>query len=485
MAFDLIIRGGTVVTAADTFAAEIGVRDGKIAALGDDLGTAGEVLDATGKLVLPGGIDSHVHISQPSGPDIVMADDFESATRSAAFGGNTLVMPFCLQQKGESLRTALKSYHELADGKCHIDVSFHLIISDPTTSVLGQELPALVEDGYTSFKVFMTYEGLALADKELLEVFSCARKTGALVMVHAENYDAIRFLTEQLEREGKTAPEFHAPSRPIPVEREATHRAISLAELIDVPIMIVHVSNGEAMDQIRWAQNRGLKVYGETCPQYLVLTAKDLEGLNMEGAKYVCSPPPRDAASQLACWRGIQTGVFQVFSSDHCPFRYEDAQGKLTPKGRTSFRWVPNGIPGIETRLPILFSEGVKKGRIDLNTFVALTATNHAKMYGLYPRKGTIAVGSDADIAIWDPDKRVTISQSGMHGGADYTPYEGLEVTGMPITTIVRGRVVVRGGELVGAIRHGKHLARERSVFVRSPSAQAADPFSRQGLDTA
>lgn len=449
--FDLIIRGGTVVTAADTFAADIGLRGGRIAALGADLGSAREVLDARGKLVLPGGIDSHVHISQPSGPGIVMADDFESATRSAAFGGNTLVMPFCLQQKGESLRAALQSYHQLATGRCHIDVSFHLIISDPTTSVLGQELPALVEDGYTSFKVFMTYEGLALADKELLEVFACARKTGASVMVHAENYDAIRFLTEQLERDGKTAPRFHAVSRPIAVEREATHRAISLAELIDVPIMIVHVSNGEAIEQIRWAQGRGLKIYAETCPQYLTLTEKDLEGLNMEGARYVCSPPPRDAASQEACWRGLQTGVFQVFSSDHCPFRYDDLEGKLTPKGRTSFRWVPNGIPGIETRLPILFSEGVKKGRIDLNTFVALTATNHAKMYGLYPRKGTIAVGSDADIAIWDPERRLMISQTMMHGGSDYTPYEGLEVTGWPVTTIVRGHFVVRDGELVGA----------------------------------
>ena len=465
--FDLIIRGGTVVTAADAFAADIAIREGRIAALGADLGSAREVLDARGKLVLPGGIDSHVHISQPSGPGIVMADDFESATRSAAFGGNTLVMPFCLQQKGEGLRAALMSYHQLAAGRCHIDVSFHLIISDPTASVLGQELPALVADGYTSFKVFMTYEGLALADKELLEVFACARKTGALVMVHAENYDAIRYLTEQLERDGSTAPRFHATSRPIAVEREATHRAISLAELVDVPIMIVHVSNGEAMEQIRWAQGRGQKIYGETCPQYLVLTEKDLDGLNMEGAKYVCSPPPRDVASQQACWRGLQTGVFQVFSSDHCPFRYDDPEGKLTPKGRTSFRWVPNGIPGVETRLPILFSEGVKKGRIDINTFVALTATNHAKMYGLYPRKGTIAVGSDADIAIWDPDRRRTISQTMMHGGSDYIPYEGLEVTGWPITTIVRGQFVVRDGELVGALGLGEHLARDRSPFAK------------------
>ena len=280
--------------------------------------------------------------------------------------------------------------------------------------MLGQELPALVDDGYTSFKVFMTYEGLALSDMELLKVMSVARETGALVMVHAENYDAIRFLTDRLEQAGKTAPRFHATSRPIPVEREATHRAISLAELIDVPIMVVHVSNREAMEEIRRAQQRGLKIFGETCPQYLVLTEKHLEGLNMEGAKYVCSPPPRDEASQQACWEGLQQNVFSLFSSDHCPFRYDSPEGKLIPKGRTSFRWVPNGIPGVETRLPILFSEGVGKGRISLNDFVALTATNHAKAYGLYPKKGTIAVGSDADIAIWDP-----VAQGDDHTGDD------------------------------------------------------------------
>ncbi len=283
MTFDTIIRGGTIATASDTFSCDIGIKDGRITALGADLGSAKEIVDATGKLVLPGGIDSHVHISQPSGPDIVMADDFASATRSAAFGGNTMVLPFAMQQKGQSLREVVTDYHKKADGQCYIDVSFHLIIADATDAVLGQELPALVHDGYTSFKVFMTYEGLALSDMEMLNVMSVARDTGALVMIHAENYDAIRFLTDRLERAGKTEPHYHATSRPIPVEREATHRAISLAELIDVPIMIVHVSNGEAMEEIRRAQQRGLKVYGETCPQYLVLTAKDMEGLNMEG----------------------------------------------------------------------------------------------------------------------------------------------------------------------------------------------------------
>jgi dihydropyrimidinase len=473
MQFDTIIRGGTVATAADTVRCDIGIRDGKVAALGRDLGQAAEMVDATGRLILPGGVDSHVHLAQPSGPGIVMADDFASGTLSAAFGGNTTVLPFALQQKGESLREVVKQYHARADGECYVDVSFHLIIADATDRVLGQELPALVEDGYTSFKVFMTYEGLALSDLEMLKVMAVARETGALVMVHAENYDAIRFLTDRLERAGNTAPRFHAASRPIPVEREATHRAISLAEIVDVPIMIVHVSNREAMEEIRRAQRRGLKVFGETCPQYLVLTENDLEGLNMEGAKYVCSPPPRDRQSQEACWQGLQQRVFSLFSSDHCPFRYDDPQGKLTPKGRTSFRWVPNGIPGVETRLPILFSEGVGKGRIGLNEFVALTSTNHAKTYGLYPRKGTIAVGSDADLTLWDPDRKVTISQSLLHHGADYTPYEGIAVTGWPVSTMVRGRFVVRDGELVGRKGAGAYLSRDKSPLA-APAARFA-----------
>ena len=473
MSFDTIIRGGTVATASDTFQCDVGIAGGRIAALGADLGTAKDVVDARGKLVLPGGIDSHVHLSQPSGPGIVLADDFASGTQAAAFGGNTRVLPFAMQQKGQSLREVVKQYHAKADGQCYVDVSFHLIITDTTESVLGQELPALVNDGYTSFKVFMTYEGMALSDIEMLNVMAVARETGALVMVHAENYDAIRFLTDRLERAGKTAPHFHGTSRPIAVEREATHRAIALSEIVDVPIMIVHVSNREAMEEIRRAQQRGLKIYGETCPQYLVLTAGDMEGLNMEGAKYVCSPPPRDHASQVACWEGMQQGVFSLFSSDHCPFRYDDPQGKLTPKGRTSFRWVPNGIPGVETRLPILFSEGVGKGRISLNEFVALTATNHAKTYGLYPKKGTIAVGSDADIAIWDPEREVTISQSLMHGGADYTPYEGIAVKGWPVSTMVRGIFVVRDGELVGKVGAGTYVARERSPLAK-PIAKSA-----------
>jgi dihydropyrimidinase len=460
---DLAIRNGTIVTASDMFVADLGISDGRIAAIAHRLEGAAEEIDATGLWVMPGGIDSHVHIAQAQGPGITMADDFASATASAAAGGNSFVMPFALQQRGASLRSAVEEYRALAEGECYVDTAFHLIISDPTPGVLGQELPALVKDGYTSFKVFMTYDDLVLNDRQLLEVFEVARVEKALVMVHCEGYDTIRFMTERLEKAGKTEPYFHAASRPEIVEREAAHRAISHAELVDVPMMIVHVSGREAMEQVRWAQARGRKVFAETCPQYITLTAEDLDGLNMEGAKYVCSPPPRDPESQAAIWEGIQQGVFQVFSSDHCPFRYDAEDGKLNPKARTSFRWVPNGIPGVETRLPILFSEGVSKGRISPQRFVELSSTNHAKLYGLYPRKGSIGVGFDADIALWDPQRRTTIRQSMLHHGADYTPWEGFDVTGWPVMTLVRGRIVARDGEIVGTRGFGEVVMRAHS----------------------
>ncbi|MGA2792064.1 MAG: dihydropyrimidinase [Roseiarcus sp.] len=467
MDLDLVIRGGTVVSASDSARCDVGVRDGRIVALAERIEGGAKEIDASGLLLLPGGIDSHVHLDQPSGAGIVMADGFESGTRSAVAGGNTCVLAFALQPRGQSLRKSVEDYHAKATGNCYVDYGFHLIVTDPTPDVLGQELPSLVRAGYPSFKVFMTYDDLVLTDRQLLEVFTIAREQGALVMVHAEGYDQIKFMTDRLEREGKTVPYYHAVSRPELVEREATHRAISHAELIGIPIVIVHVSGREAMEQIQWARQRGLKVYAETCPQYLVLTAEDLKGLNMDisGAKYVCSPPPRDRASQDAIWRGLQSGVFQTFSSDHCPFRYEDDAGKTGPKARTSFRWVPNGIPGIAARLPILFSEGVSKGRISLQEFVALTSTNHAKMYGLYPRKGSIMIGADADIAIWDPDKRVTLTQDLMQHGSDYTPYEGMAVTGWPIKTLVRGVVVVDDDRVIGEPGFGRFVPRETSTL--------------------
>lgn len=460
--FDVIFKNGEIVTENGKEKADLGIIDGKISAIGILNDEASIIKDASNLIILPGGIDAHVHIDQPSGPDVEMADNFQTATMSAAAGGSTTVLPFAMQEKGQSLRQCVEDYHKKAKNNLYIDTSFHLIISDPTPQVLGQELPALARDGYTSFKVFMTYDDLVLNDAELLEVFEVAKKEKTLVMVHAEGYDAIRYLTKKLEDEGKLAPYYHGLSRPQIVEREATHRAISHAEIVDIPIVIVHVSGNEALSQIKWAKNKGIKVFSETCPQYICLTEDDMKGLNMdfEGAKYVCSPPPRDLESQKAIWEGLIDGTFDIFSSDHCPFKFKDKKGKDRPGARTSFKWVPNGIPGVETRLPILFSEGVSKKRITIERFVELTSTNPAKMYGLYPQKGSIKIGADADLTIWDPNKIDKIKQSKLHHGSDYTPYEDLEIKGWPIETWLRGIKIYGNGEFIVKENMGKYISR-------------------------
>jgi dihydropyrimidinase len=455
--YDLVIRGGTVATASDVVEADVAVRDGTIVAIGTGLEQGSRELDARGRYVLPGGIDAHCHLDQPTSDGSRMADDFESGTRSAVCGGTTTVIPFAAQFKGRSLQEAIDDYHRRAAGRSYIDYAFHLIVSDPTADVLGRELPMYVERGYTSFKIYMTYDDLKLSDRQLLETLAVARATGALTMVHAENADCIAYMVEVLERTGRTAPIDHARSRPPVVEREATHRAISLAEFIDVPILLVHVSGRDATEQIAWAQRRGIRIYAETCPQYLFLTEDALAQPGFEGAKAICSPPPREAADQDAIWNGLRNGTFQIFSSDHAPFCYDDPQGKAAATPRP-FAYVPNGIPGIETRLPLLFSAGVIGGRIDLTTFVALTSTNPAKLYGLYPRKGTIAPGADADIAIWDPSRTVTITNDLLHHAVDYTPYEGITVTGWPEVTLSRGEIVQENGIVSGAPGRGRFI---------------------------
>jgi dihydropyrimidinase len=472
---DLVIRNAHLATESEERRCDIGVAGGRIVALGERLPRAAREIDARGRLVLPGGVDAHCHLDQPMPPPARMADDFESGTRSAACGGTTTVIPFAAQAKGQSLAAAVEDYHRRAAGRACIDYAFHLIVSDPAPSVLAEELPRLIRDGYTSFKIYMTYDDLKLSDREILEVMDLARREGAMVMVHAENSDAIAWLTEKLVAAGRSAPRHHADARPAPVEREATHRAIMLAELVDVPILIVHVSGGEAIEQIRWAQGRGLNIYAETCPQYLFLTAAHLGAAGYHGAKCVCSPPPRDEASQRHVWEGLANGAFHVFSSDHAPFRYDDAHGKRPGGAEAAFPYIPNGIPGLETRLPLLFSEGVNKGRIDLQAFVALTATNPARLYGLYPRKGTIAVGSDADLAIWDAQRRVTIRNELLHHAVDYTPYEGIAVTGWPALTLARGEVIWEDETFRGRAGHGQFLrcglpepARLRRVAARS-----------------
>ena len=391
-------------------------------------------------------------------PPARMADDFDTGTRSAACGGTTTVIPFAAQVKGHSLRAAVDDYHRRADGKAHVDYAFHLIVSDATPAVLNDELPALIAEGYTSFKIYMTYDDLKLDDGEILDVLAVARQHGAMAMIHAENADCIEWLTKRLEAAGRTAPRFHAHARPMLVEREATHRAIALAELVDVPILIVHVSGREAVEQIRWARAHGLSVFGETCPQYLFLTAADL-GIDDSylGAKCVCSPPPRDKGNQEVIWQGLTDGLFTVFSSDHAPFRYDAPEGKK-PSGReVAFRHIPNGIPGLETRLPLLYSEGVLAGRITLPKFVELTATNPAKAYGLHPRKGTIAIGSDADLVIWGEGERV-VRNTDLHHAVDYTPYEGMMLAAWPALTLAGGEVVWDGRSFHPRTGRGRFL---------------------------
>ena len=461
-AFDLVIRGGTVVTAGDRAKCDVGIRDGKIVVLAERLAGGMRTIEADGRLVMPGGIDAHCHLDQPRAQGLasggaVMADDFASGTRSAAFGGTTTVIPFAVQHRGQSLREAVADYHRRAADKAYVDYAFHLIVSDPTAAVLGQELPALVEAGCTSVKIYMTYEAMRLSDRQILDVLATAGRLGALVMIHAENYECLAWLTERLEMAGHTAPRYHATSRPPPVEREATHRAIALAEIAEVPILIVHVSSREAADEIRRAKARGLNIRAETCPQYLLLTEADLDMPDFEGAKCMCSPPPRDKASQDALWQGLHDGLFDVLSSDHAPYRFDD-QGKKMHGMNAPFQKVANGVPGLETRAPLLFSEGVAAGRITLERFVALNSTNAARIYGLYPRKGTIAVGSDADIAIWDPEKVVTVRNADLHHNVDYTPYEGRTVTGWPTTVLARGKIVCSDGTLHGRPGHGQFL---------------------------
>lgn len=457
-AFDLVIRQADIVTAADRYTADIGISGGVIMAIGRDLAAGGREINAAGRLVTPGGVDAHCHLDQPMSDGSKMADDFLTGTRSAACGGTTTIIPFACQFKGQSLRAAVDDYHQRAEGKSTIDYAFHLIVSDPSPEVLARELPALVAEGYSSFKVYMTYDDMKLNDRQILDLLALARREGAMTMIHAENADCIAWLTDQLLEAGLNAPRFHAHARPMLLEREATHRAIALAELVDVPVLIVHVSGREAVEQIREAQGLGLKVYAETCPQYLMLTADNLDLEGFEGAKCICSPPPRDKANQDVIWRGLENGTFHILSSDHAPFLYDGPQGKKANGEDAPFSKVPNGIPGLETRMPLLMSYGVLDGRIDAHSFVALTATNAAKLYGLFPRKGTIAIGSDADLVIWDTSKRGTIRNVDLHHAVDYTPYEGLDIKAWPALTLSRGEVLWQDGQYLGRAGRGQFL---------------------------
>ena len=467
---DLVIRNATVATAEDTFGADIGVRDGLIVELGE-VGEAGtQEIDATGKLVLPGGIDSHTHIEQLSAAGVMNADDFHSATVSAAYGGTTTTMSFAAQHRGMRIPDVLADYHQRAADKAVIDYAFHLIVADPTPETLNDHLPAAIAQGVSSFKLYMTYDRLIVDDVQILDVLTTARKHGALTMVHAENHGMIGWMSERVVGAGHTLPRYHAVCHSRLAESEAIHRLVALSELADAPVLVVHVSTVEGIDQIRQARARGLKVYGETCPQYLFLTSEDLDRGGLDGAMFCCSPPPRDEAAQQACWAGLLDGTLQVYSSDHAPFRFDDS-GKLPNGERTTFKEIANGVPGLELRLPVLYTEGVGSGRLTLNQFVDITSTQHARMYGLYPRKGTIAVGSDADLAVWDTERELVVTDEMVHDNVGYTPYAGRRLRGWPETVVSRGEVIVADGEI--------RAERGRGQFLARGGLQSATPLGR------
>ncbi len=467
--FDLVIRGGDVVTATDRMAADVGILGERITALGEKLGPGKREIDAKGKLVLPGGVDSHCHIEQLSAFGVMTADDFFTGTVSAAYGGTTTVIPFAAQQRGQSVRKVVEGYRDAAK-KAVIDHAFHMIVSDPSPDVLADELPALIKEGFSSIKLFMTYDAIRVSDEQMLDVLALARTEGAMVVVHAENHGMIHWLAKKLLDKGYTAPKYHAVSHVRLAETEAVSRAIQMAAMIDQPLVIFHISTEGSMSAVRAAQTKGQKVYGETCPQYLFLTADDLDEPGIDGAMWCCSPPPRDAIDQAAMWRGLANGTFQVFSSDHAPYSF-DEQGKLARGKNPNFKNIANGLPGLELRMPLLFSEGVMKGRIDLHRFVELCCSGGARLYGLHPKKGTIAIGSDADIGIWNPTLSKKIEHDSTHDATGYCPYAGMTINGWPTTVLARGEVIVEDGEFLGERGRGRLLLR--------PAGDAAKPRGR------
>jgi len=481
--FDLTVRGGRISTDSETLEADIGIKDGLITAVAPGLPAGRRDINASGRWVLPGGIDSHVHIEQLSGMGMMCADDFYSGSVSAAFGGTTTIIPFAAQHRGKRIPDVVADYAQRAREKAVIDYGFHLILADPDERALTVDLPQAIRDGITSLKVYMTYNQLKLDDFQLLDVLSLAGSEGALVMIHAENHDMIRWIAQRLLERGHTAPKFHAVAHDPLAETEASHRAIALSRLINVPVLLVHVAGAETVELIRAAQKLGSHVHAESCPQYLFLKAEDIDLPGVEGAKFCCSPPPRDARSQEAVWQGLKDGTLGLYSSDHAPYRF-DASGKLPQGEATVFKDMANGVPGIELRMPLLFSEGVMKNRISINEFVALTASNHARMYGLAHRKGNIAVGLDADLAIWNPQAQTTVSTTMLHDNVGYTPYEGMQLQGWPELVMSRGRVVVEDNTLQVQRGSGQYIPRQRpeAVFAKSNTTPAPRLSGMLGL---
>jgi dihydropyrimidinase len=455
----VLIKGGRVVTAADDYLADVYVEGERISLIGESLDVAADrVVDATGKYVLPGCVDPHTHLDMPFGGTVTI-DDVESGQASAAFGGTTCHVDFCIQGKGQSFADALAGWRAKAEGKQMIDMGYHMAVTDLKEGGSLEELASLPEQGITSYKLFMAYKGVLQVDDEtLFRTMEVATDTGALVMVHAENGDAIDVLVKQTLAEGHTEPHWHALTRPPELEGEATNRAIQLARIAGCPLYVVHASCKEAVEPIALARAKGWQVWGETCTQYFFVDTSFLERPGFEGAKYVYTPPPRKKANQDVLWDAVRTDELSVISTDHCAFLW-DGQKTL---GRDDFSKIPNGGPGLEDRLVMVHHFGVRERRITLNRMVELLATNPARLFGLYPRKGTLAVGSDADIVVFDPEKKVTISAASHHSRCDYSLYEGTEVVGAPEVVLLRGNVLVENGELVASPGIGQYIARAR-----------------------
>jgi dihydropyrimidinase len=457
VSFDTLVVNGTVVTATDTYAADIGISDGKVTAIGQGMArdNAKRILDAKGKYVMPGGIDVHTHLDMPFG-GTTSADDFETGTRAAAFGGTTTLIDFAIQYKGQPLRAAFDAWMQKAAAKATTDFAFHCIITDLPNARL-EEMGELVREGVPSFKLFMAYPGVfMLDDATIFKAMRKASQIGGMICMHAENGGAIDVIVQQALAEGKTAPKYHALTRPTTAEGEATARAIALAEMAGSPVYIVHLSCNDALEKVREARDRGLPVYAETCPQYLHLSLDDMDKPGFEAAKYVFTPPLREKWHQEKLWTGLKQDHLQVVSTDHCPFCFKE-QKEL---GKDDFTKIPNGGPGIEHRLSLVYSGGVGKGRFSVNRFVELVSTTPAKIFGLYPQKGTIAVGSDADLVVFDPTREHTISAKTHHMRVDYSMFEGIRVKGMPDTVLSRGRVLVDGEQFHGKPGQGSFLKR-------------------------
>lgn len=455
---DLVIRNARVVSGGCTVTADVGVTHEEVTAIGRGLPRGEQEYDAKGQLLLPGGVDSHCHVEQLTAAGIMNADSWESATRAALFGGTTTIIPFAAQHKGKDLAATVADYHGRASVGAMADYAFHMIVTDPTDKALREDLPTLFASGHGSVKVFMTYDPLIVDDAGMLALLTAARDGGAMVCVHAENHAMIKWATARLLAEGKTAPRYQAQAHPRQAETEAISRLIALSELTRQPVMIFHVSTAESLDLIRDARTRGVKIWAETCPHYLYLTDQDMDRPGMEGAKWMCSPPLRSARDQDALWAALAAGDLDVVSSDHAPFR-PDATGKFAAGPDVPFNRIANGMPGLQTRMPLMVDAALR-GRLTLEQVVERCATAPARIYNL-PRKGRIAIGSDADFAIWDPDKTTVLSDAAVRDGTGYTPYPGMELRGAITAVWRRGRLVLENDELLALPGEGNFLPRK------------------------